>query len=271
MKKILVISLLVISIFTGCNNPINETKLKKPFYVSNNRAMSYDSILKKLIFYRKNPFYLNEKYSISNYDWGEWGGYIQFKDSSTKLKYVFPQNSIYQIGKFSFGYLTYSHSNHGMWGQVTIFKNPLKLFKLPDSTTIFTNKLKEQIDIYSKNENVTQTINISDLNDSLYTIVGVFVNRDNIYLVQSNLLFSNVTKLEPITIISKLDLSKKKYFVIDTIFQKTIFPSSPLGYSNLNNSEQYISFEVPRKNSNEEIVKGFLMLKEDSIFIINQK
>lgn len=272
MKNILIISCLAL-LFFGCN-PTNKVDVNNsaisPFIVVVKKTTDFsENTLKQLSAHNVGILYADKNYSISSVDWGEWGGYVIFKDSVTKFKYIFPSNTVCQVGKYKDGYLVFDYSHHAGYGTLTFFKNPKNLYFIPDTTKIFSSDLKRQIASYYENSDKDIVNQLTEKKDTLFGIVGTFVRNEKLYIIQSNQFGVRGWKIEPITIVSEVDIISSKYNVIDTLLKTQIHPSGDFGSTIINESSQTIRFETPMNNKKDTVVqKGLIVVKNDSLIII---
>ncbi len=270
MRNYIRLLILVIVFIYGCDNLKDSTANKKQFAIINNNIIIYDSIINNNIAYGNRKIYTDKDFTITNFDFGEWGGFVQFKDSITKHKYVLPLNSVYQLGKLNGNYIIFSYSRHAGYGNIYQINNPKNLYLIPDTTTVFSSDLKTQIKSYYDNVKIKGLFNLSEEKDSIYSLVGIFLNSNKIYAVQSNQFGINNNSIQLQTVISEVNLKDKKTIILDTIFNLNIFPSSTVSHNNLDSDLQIINYEIPPYSANNSLKKGLLILKHDSIFIINK-
>lgn len=269
MKILFRISIILL-FFSGCKTESNNqnTENKRAFKVSFDLRNSLDTVQKRLLVNSDKVIFRDKNYIVTNYDFGEWGGYIAFKDLTTKYRYVYPATTVYQIGKIGNEYIVFSHSRHSGIGAIMQLK-PSELYKLPDTTKVFTKQLQDNISQYFTASKHKGVLRYTDEKDSLLSVVGIFTNNNKIYAVQANWFFAEDIKEHSNTIISTVDLLSAKYQIMDTILNAHTHTSGIKGTTLLNVPEQIIRYEILTTNTNK-IKQGGIIFKGDSLTIVEQ-
>jgi hypothetical protein len=257
-------SFILVTFLISCSNQpkTNEEKEKFVFAAS---QIPYDTLVENL---RKkfkvtdfNMGYESEdnKYLIDNCDAGEWGASVFFTDKSTGRRTAVKAGRLFAFGKKDSTYLWYCRPGHMIHGVITEIRNPRALPPISKDKRFCGDWHRShslQVMLARAQRDINTMREYSTLEDTLFDVVGIFTKANKKYAIVS----SAFGRQEKGTFLAQLDFDKKKFHVIDTIFNKNTFYGWQLVCTDLYAEEQYIPFSDWQRD-------GLFIVRKDSIYI----